>query len=59
MKKIWLLVWGLYSWVFLNAIETIEKAPTNVEDRDKAPHLLLLAGIQAMSLGGLMQLICF
>ncbi|MGL2586297.1 M99 family carboxypeptidase catalytic domain-containing protein, partial [Helicobacter pylori] len=43
MKKIWLLVWGLYSWVFLHAIETIEKAPTNVEDRDKAPHLLLLA----------------
>ncbi|PUD05399.1 DL-carboxypeptidase Csd4 [Helicobacter pylori] len=52
MKKIWLLVWGLYSWVFLNAIETIEKAPTNVEDRDKAPHLLLLAGIQGDEPGG-------
>ncbi|MGL2366489.1 DL-carboxypeptidase Csd4 [Helicobacter pylori] len=50
MKKIWLLVWGLYS--FLNAIETIEKAPTNVEDRDKAPHLLLLAGIQGDEPGG-------
>ncbi|MCQ2937338.1 purine-nucleoside phosphorylase [Helicobacter pylori] len=52
MKKIWLLVWGLYSWVFLNAIETIEKAPTNVENRDKAPHLLLLAGIQGDEPGG-------
>lgn len=52
MKKIWLLVWGLYSWVFLQAIETIEKAPTNVEDRDKAPHLLLLAGIQGDEPGG-------
>ncbi|MGN8360590.1 DL-carboxypeptidase Csd4, partial [Helicobacter pylori] len=52
MKKIWLLVWGLYSWVFLHAIETIEKAPTNVEDRDKAPHLLLLAGIQGDEPGG-------
>ncbi|WP_217612728.1 DL-carboxypeptidase Csd4 [Helicobacter pylori] len=52
MKKIWFLVWGLYSWVFLNAIETIEKAPTNVEDRDKAPHLLLLAGIQGDEPGG-------
>lgn len=45
-------MWGLYSWVFLNAIETIEKAPTNVEDRDKAPHLLLLAGIQGDEPGG-------
>ncbi|ADU84396.1 DL-carboxypeptidase Csd4 [Helicobacter pylori] len=52
MKKIWLLVWGLYSWVFLHAIETIEKAPTNAEDRDKAPHLLLLAGIQGDEPGG-------
>ncbi len=52
MKKIWLLVWGLYSWVFLHAIEMIEKAPTNVEDRDKAPHLLLLAGIQGDEPGG-------
>ncbi|MGN8485503.1 DL-carboxypeptidase Csd4 [Helicobacter pylori] len=52
MKKIWLLVWGLYSWVFLHAIETIEKAPINVEDRDKAPHLLLLAGIQGDEPGG-------
>ncbi|MGL2908642.1 DL-carboxypeptidase Csd4 [Helicobacter pylori] len=52
MKKIWLLVWGLYSWVFLHAIETIEKAPKNVEDRDKAPHLLLLAGIQGDEPGG-------
>ncbi|MCQ2676163.1 purine-nucleoside phosphorylase [Helicobacter pylori] len=52
MKKIWLLVWGLYSLVFLNAIETIEKAPINVEDRDKAPHLLLLAGIQGDEPGG-------
>ncbi|RKV42085.1 purine-nucleoside phosphorylase [Helicobacter pylori] len=52
MKKIWLLVWGLYSWVFLNAIETIEKAPTDLEDRDKAPHLLLLAGIQGDEPGG-------
>ncbi|MFP6281550.1 DL-carboxypeptidase Csd4 [Helicobacter pylori] len=52
MKKIWLLVWGLYSWVFVNAIEMIEKAPTNVEDRDKAPHLLLLAGIQGDEPGG-------
>ncbi|WRE77424.1 DL-carboxypeptidase Csd4 [Helicobacter pylori] len=52
MKKIWLLVWGLYSWVFLHAIETIEKAPTNVKDRDKAPHLLLLAGIQGDEPGG-------
>ncbi|WP_120927134.1 DL-carboxypeptidase Csd4 [Helicobacter pylori] len=50
MKKIWLLVWGLYS--FLHAIEMIEKAPTNVEDRDKAPHLLLLAGIQGDEPGG-------
>ncbi|MFP6106417.1 DL-carboxypeptidase Csd4 [Helicobacter pylori] len=52
MKKIWLLVWGLCSLVFLQAIETIEKAPTNVEDRDKAPHLLLLAGIQGDEPGG-------
>lgn len=52
MKKIWLLVWGLYSWVFVHAIEMIEKAPTNVEDRDKAPHLLLLAGIQGDEPGG-------
>ncbi|OOQ41548.1 hypothetical protein B0X64_00365, partial [Helicobacter pylori] len=52
MKKIWLLVWGLYSLVFLNAIETIEKTPINVEDRDKAPHLLLLAGIQGDEPGG-------
>ncbi len=52
MKKIWLLVWGLCSWVFLNAIETIEKAPTDLEDRDKAPHLLLLAGIQGDEPGG-------
>ncbi len=52
MKKIWLLVWGLCSWVFVNAIEMIEKAPTNVEDRDKAPHLLLLAGIQGDEPGG-------
>ncbi|WQT03528.1 DL-carboxypeptidase Csd4 [Helicobacter pylori] len=52
MKKIWLLVWGLCSWVFLHAIETIEKAPKNVEDRDKAPHLLLLAGIQGDEPGG-------
>ncbi|PUD20157.1 DL-carboxypeptidase Csd4 [Helicobacter pylori] len=52
MKKIWLLVWGLYSWVFLNAIETIEKAPTDLEDRNKAPHLLLLAGIQGDEPGG-------
>ncbi|MGN8382296.1 DL-carboxypeptidase Csd4 [Helicobacter pylori] len=52
MKKIWLLVWGLYSWVFLHAIETIEKAPKNVEDRNKAPHLLLLAGIQGDEPGG-------
>ncbi|WQX94419.1 DL-carboxypeptidase Csd4 [Helicobacter pylori] len=50
MKKIWLLVWGLYS--FLHAIEMIEKAPTNVEDREKAPHLLLLAGIQGDEPGG-------
>ncbi|GAA9177439.1 DL-carboxypeptidase Csd4 [Helicobacter pylori] len=50
MKKIWLLVWGLYS--FLYAIETIEKVPTNVEDKDKAPHLLLLAGIQGDEPGG-------
>ncbi|WRB91824.1 DL-carboxypeptidase Csd4 [Helicobacter pylori] len=50
MKKIWLLVWGLYS--FVHAIEMIEKAPTNVEDRDKAPHLLLLAGIQGDEPGG-------
>ncbi len=52
MKKLWLLVWGLCSWVFLNAIETIEKAPKNAEDRDKAPHLLLLAGIQGDEPGG-------
>lgn len=52
MKKIWLLVWGLCSWVFVHAIEMIEKAPTNVEDRDKAPHLLLLAGIQGDEPGG-------
>ncbi|WP_121089330.1 DL-carboxypeptidase Csd4 [Helicobacter pylori] len=52
MKKIWLLVWGLYSWVFLHAIETIEKVPKNVDDRDKAPHLLLLAGIQGDEPGG-------
>ncbi|WP_131130883.1 DL-carboxypeptidase Csd4 [Helicobacter pylori] len=52
MKKIWLLVWGLCSWVFLHAIETIEKAPKNVEDRDKAPHLLLLSGIQGDEPGG-------
>ncbi len=52
MKKIWLLVWGLYSWVFLHAIEMIEKAPINVENRDKAPHLLLLAGIQGDEPGG-------
>ncbi|GAA6986697.1 DL-carboxypeptidase Csd4 [Helicobacter pylori] len=52
MKKIWLLVWGLYSLVFLHAIETIEKAPIDVEDRDKAPHLLLLAGIQGDEPGG-------
>ncbi len=45
-------MWGLYSWVFLNAIETIEKAPTDLEDRDKAPHLLLLAGIQGDEPGG-------
>ncbi|WQY34259.1 DL-carboxypeptidase Csd4 [Helicobacter pylori] len=50
MKKIWLLVWGLYS--FLHAIETIEKVPTNAEDKDKAPHLLLLAGIQGDEPGG-------
>ncbi len=50
MKKIWFLVWGLYS--FVHAIEMIEKAPTNVEDRDKAPHLLLLAGIQGDEPGG-------
>ncbi len=50
MKKIWLLVWGLCS--FLHAIEMIEKAPTNVEDKDKAPHLLLLAGIQGDEPGG-------
>ncbi|WQY60018.1 DL-carboxypeptidase Csd4 [Helicobacter pylori] len=50
MKKIWFLVWGLCS--FLHAIEMIEKAPTNVEDRDKAPHLLLLAGIQGDEPGG-------
>ncbi|ANH47974.1 purine nucleoside phosphorylase [Helicobacter pylori] len=52
MKKIWLVVWGLCSLVFLNAIETIEKAPKNAEDRDKAPHLLLLAGIQGDEPGG-------
>ncbi|WP_120886510.1 DL-carboxypeptidase Csd4 [Helicobacter pylori] len=52
MKKIWFLVWGLCSLVFLQAIEMIEKAPTNVEDRDKAPHLLLLAGIQGDEPGG-------
>ncbi|GAA7900285.1 DL-carboxypeptidase Csd4 [Helicobacter pylori] len=52
MKKIWLVVWGLCSLVFLQAIEMIEKAPTNVEDRDKAPHLLLLAGIQGDEPGG-------
>ncbi|MCQ2870383.1 DL-carboxypeptidase Csd4 [Helicobacter pylori] len=52
MKKIWLLVWGLYSWVFLHAIETIEKTPINVENKDKAPHLLLLAGIQGDEPGG-------
>ncbi|MGL2871011.1 DL-carboxypeptidase Csd4 [Helicobacter pylori] len=52
MKKIWLLVWGLYSLVFLHAIETIEKAPINVENKDKAPHLLLLAGIQGDEPGG-------
>ncbi|WP_139543200.1 DL-carboxypeptidase Csd4 [Helicobacter pylori] len=52
MKKIWFLVWGLCSLVFLQAIETIEKAPINVEDRDKAPHLLLLAGIQGDEPGG-------
>lgn len=45
-------MWGLCSLVFLQAIETIEKAPTNVEDRDKAPHLLLLAGIQGDEPGG-------
>ncbi len=50
MKKIWFLVWGLYS--FVHAIEMIEKAPTNVEDKDKAPHLLLLAGIQGDEPGG-------
>lgn len=43
-------MWGLCS--FLHAIEMIEKAPTNVEDRDKAPHLLLLAGIQGDEPGG-------
>ncbi|WP_367713485.1 DL-carboxypeptidase Csd4 [Helicobacter pylori] len=52
MKKIWFLVWGLCSLVFLHAIEMIEKAPVNVEDRDKAPHLLLLAGIQGDEPGG-------
>ncbi len=52
MKKIWLLVWGLYSLVFVHAIETIEKVPTNAEDKDKAPHLLLLAGIQGDEPGG-------
>ncbi|STP04494.1 M14/M99 family metallopeptidase [Helicobacter acinonychis] len=51
MKKIWLL-WGLCSLVFLNAIEAIAKVPKNVEDRDKAPHLLLLAGIQGDEPGG-------
>ncbi len=45
-------MWGLCSLVFLQAIEMIEKAPTNVEDRDKAPHLLLLAGIQGDEPGG-------
>ncbi len=45
-------MWGLCSLVFLNAIETIEKAPKNAEDRDKAPHLLLLAGIQGDEPGG-------
>lgn len=38
--------------VFLNAIEAIAKVPKNVEDRDKAPHLLLLAGIQGDEPGG-------
>ncbi|GAA7222942.1 DL-carboxypeptidase Csd4 [Helicobacter pylori] len=52
MKKIWLLVWGLCSLVFVHAIETIEKAPAELEDRDKAPHLLLLAGIQGDEPGG-------
>ncbi|AEN15011.1 hypothetical protein HPPN120_01890 [Helicobacter pylori Puno120] len=52
MKKIWLLVWGLYSLVFVHAIETIEKVPTNAKDKDKAPHLLLLAGIQGDEPGG-------
>lgn len=45
-------MWGLYSWVFLHAIETIEKTPINVENKDKAPHLLLLAGIQGDEPGG-------
>ncbi|CAJ99946.1 conserved hypothetical protein [Helicobacter acinonychis str. Sheeba] len=38
--------------MFLNAIEAIAKVPKNVEDRDKAPHLLLLAGIQGDEPGG-------
>ncbi|WP_104748013.1 M99 family carboxypeptidase catalytic domain-containing protein [Helicobacter cetorum] len=61
MRKIWHLVLSLYSLVFLNAIEKtpliyditpIEKTPKNLDDKDKAPHLLLLGGIQGDEPGG-------
>ncbi|WP_104712751.1 M99 family carboxypeptidase catalytic domain-containing protein [Helicobacter cetorum] len=65
MKMFWRLIIGISLSVSffacLNALEKphliyditpIEKVPKNLEDKDKAPHLLLLGGIQGDEPGG-------